>query len=82
LKQDQYKPLPVEEQVVSIFAGVKGYLDPLPINQITRFEQQFLSAIRDKGANILAAIRTDREVKPETDRQLTEFLKNFAKSFA
>jgi len=82
LKQDQYKPLPVEEQVVSIFAGVKGYLDQVPVNQITRFEQQFLSAIRDKGAGILTAIRTDREVKPETDKQLTEFLKTFAKSFA
>ena len=82
LKQDQYKPLPVEEQVVSIFAGVKGYLDQVPVNQVTRFEQQFLSAIRDKGAAILAAIRTDREVKAETDKQLTEFLKNFAKSFA
>ncbi len=82
LKQDQYKPLPVEEQVVSIFAGVKGFLDPLPVNQVTRFEQQFLSAVRDKGADILAAIRTDREVKPETEKKLTEFLKNFAKSFA
>ncbi len=82
LKQDQYKPLPVEEQVVAIFAGVKGYLDQVPVNQVTRFEQQFLSAIRDKGAAILAAIRTDREVKAETDKQLAEFLKNFAKCFA
>ncbi len=82
MKQDQYKPLPVEEQVVSIFAGVKGFLDPLPVNQVTRFEQQFLSAIRDKGADILAAIRNDREVKPETEKKLTEFMKNFAKSFA
>jgi len=81
LKQDQYKPLPVEEQVVSIFAGVKGFLDPLPINQINRFEQQFLSAMREKGAAILAAIRNDRELKPETEKQLTEFLRNFAKSF-
>jgi F-type H+-transporting ATPase subunit alpha len=82
LKQDQYKPLPVEEQVVAIFAGVKGYLDQVPVNQVTRFEQQFLSAIRDKGAAILAAIRADREVKAETDKQLAEFLKTFAKSFA
>ena len=82
LKQDQYKPLPIEEQVVSIYAGVKGFLDQVPVNQVTRFEQQFLSAIRDKGAGILAAIRNDREVKSETDKQLAEFLKNFAKSFA
>jgi F-type H+-transporting ATPase subunit alpha len=72
----------VEEQVVSIFTGVKGFLDALPVNQITRFEQQFLSAIRDKGAAILIAIRNDREVKAETEKQLTEFLRDFAKSFA
>jgi F-type H+-transporting ATPase subunit alpha len=82
LKQDQYKPLPVEEQVVSIFAGVRGFLDTVAVKDVTRFEQQYLSAMREKGAGILKAIRTDREVKPETDKQLTEFLKNFAKSFA
>jgi F-type H+-transporting ATPase subunit alpha len=82
LKQDQYKPLPVEEQVVAIFAGVRGFLDPLPVNQVTRFEQHFLSAIRDKQAGILQAIRTDREIKPEIEKQLTEFLRGFAKSFA
>jgi F-type H+-transporting ATPase subunit alpha len=82
LKQDQYKPLPVEEQVVSIFAGVKGFLDPIAVKDVTRFEQQFLSSIREKGTDILKAIRTDREVKSETDKKLTEFLKTFAKSFA
>ncbi len=82
LKQDQYAPLPVEEQVVAIFAGVKGFLDGIPVNQVTRFETQLLSAIRDKGAKILAAIRTDRELKPETEKQLTEFLRSFAKGFA
>ncbi len=82
LKQDQYAPLPVEDQVVAIFAGVKGFLDGIPVNQVTHFETQFLSAIRDKGANILAAIRNDREIKAETDKQLTEFLRSFAKSFA
>ncbi len=82
LKQDQYVPLPVEEQVVSIYAGVKGFLDALPVNKIGAFEKQFLSAMRDKGAHILAAIRGDREIKPETDEKLSEFLRDFAKGFA
>jgi F-type H+-transporting ATPase subunit alpha len=82
LKQDQYSPLPVEEQVVSIFAGVRGFLDGLPVGQVTRFEEQFLSAVRDRGAHILAAIRNDREIKAETEKQLGEFLRDFSKSFA
>jgi F-type H+-transporting ATPase subunit alpha len=82
LKQDQYAPLPVEEQVVAIFSGVKGFLDGLPVGRVNAFEKQFLSAMRDKGSAILAAIRADREIKPETDKKLTEFLRDFAKSFA
>jgi F-type H+-transporting ATPase subunit alpha len=82
LKQDQYSPLPVEEQVVSIFSGVRGYLDALPVGEVTRFEEQFLSAVRDRGGHILSAIRNDREIKAETEKQLAEFLRDFSKSFA
>jgi F-type H+-transporting ATPase subunit alpha len=82
LKQDQYAPLPVEEQVVSIFAGVKGFLDNVGVRDVGRFEQQYLSAIRAKGADILAAIRKDREIKKETEDKLMAFLRDFAKTFA
>ncbi|MBL8662370.1 MAG: F0F1 ATP synthase subunit alpha [Candidatus Odyssella sp.] len=82
LKQDQYAPLPVEEQVVSIFAGVKGFLDNVGVRDVGRFEQQYLSAIRAKGADILGAIRTDREIKKETEEKLLAFLRDFAKTFA
>jgi F-type H+-transporting ATPase subunit alpha len=82
LKQDQYAPLPVEEQVVSIFAGVKGFLDNIGVRDVGRFEQQYLSAIRAKGADILAAIRKDREIKKETEDKLMAFLRDFAKAFA
>jgi F-type H+/Na+-transporting ATPase subunit alpha len=82
LKQDQYAPLPVEEQVASIFAGVKGFLDAVPTNQVTRFEQQYLAALRAKGGDILAAVRADREIKKETEEKLTAFLRDFAKGFA
>ena len=82
LKQDQYSPLPVEEQVVSIFAGVRGYLDPIAVADVTRFEQGLLSDVRAKGEDILAAIRTEQAISDDTDAKLTAFLDNYAKTFA
>ncbi|HYH20327.1 MAG TPA: F0F1 ATP synthase subunit alpha [Azospirillum sp.] len=81
LKQGQFQPLPVEEQVVSIFSGVKGYLDKIKVEDVTRFEQKFLSEIRAKGADILAAIRNDKQITKETEDKLKAFLDNFAKVF-
>ena len=80
LKQPQYQPMPVEEQVVSIFTGVRGYLDALPVERIGAFERQMLSELRAKGG-ILEAIRNDREIKPETEKQLVAFLDGFVKTF-
>ncbi|OYQ33373.1 F0F1 ATP synthase subunit alpha [Niveispirillum lacus] len=82
LKQPQFKPMPVEEQVVSIFAGVKGYLDKVPTNDVNRFEARFLDEIRAKGADILAAIRTEKAISKETEEKLKAFLEGFTKVFA
>jgi len=82
LKQPQYSPMPVEEQVVSIFAGVNGYLDSIEVKNIGKFEAQFMSAIKAKHADILDAVRTDREIKPETDKKLRGVLEAFVKTFA
>lgn len=82
LKQDQYSPLPVEEQVISIFAGVRGYLDPLAVSDVTRFERGLLNEIRAKGEDILATIRTEQALSKDTDAKLTAFLDNYAKTFA
>jgi F-type H+-transporting ATPase subunit alpha len=82
LKQDQYSPLPVEEQVVSIFAGVRGYLDPIAVSDVTRFEEGLLDDIRAKGEDILAAIRAEQAISEETEGKLTAFLDNYAKTFA
>jgi F-type H+-transporting ATPase subunit alpha len=81
LKQPQYKPLPIEEQVVAIFAGVRGYLDKIEIGRIGPFEAQFISELKAKEPAILEAIRTDLEIKPATEKSLTGFLDAFAKSF-
>lgn len=82
LKQPQYKPFAVEDQVVCIYAGVKGYLDKVNVDDISRFEQGLLHDLRIKGADILSAIRTDKQIKPETETKLKQFLENFCKAFA
>jgi F-type H+-transporting ATPase subunit alpha len=82
LKQPQYTPLPVEEQVVAIYAGVRGYLDSIELRDVGRFEQGFLTEIRAKGAELLATIRTEREISKDTEEKLKTFFDGYAKSFA
>src|SRR3954453_22744614 len=81
LKQPQFSPLPVEEQVVSIFAGVRGYLDKVKIEDVNRFEAKLLDEVRSKGANILDAIRTEKALSKETEEKLKSFLEGFSKVF-
>jgi F-type H+-transporting ATPase subunit alpha len=82
LKQPQFRPVPIEEQVVAIFAGVRGYLDRVDIGRIGAFEQQLLSELKAREPAILDTIRADLEIKPDTEKSLTAFLDNFAKSFS
>jgi F-type H+-transporting ATPase subunit alpha len=82
LKQPQYAPVPVEEQVVSIFAGVNGYTDTIDINKVSEFETRLLEKIRSKGKTILDAIRTERELSKDTTSKLTKFLDDFTKNYA
>jgi F-type H+-transporting ATPase subunit alpha len=82
LKQPQYQPMPVEEQVAVIFAGVRGYLDNLDVGKIGQFERQMLGELRTNRRDILDAIRNDREIKPETEQKFSQFLDGFVKMFA
>ena len=82
LKQPQFKPVPVEEQVVALFAGVRGYLDKLDIKKIGRFEAQLLMELKAKAPEILNSVRNDREIKPDVEKQLIAFLDSLVKSFA
>lgn len=81
LKQGQFVPMPVEEQVVSLYAGTRGFLDSLPIASINEFERQMLDAVRAEGS-MLASIREKREIVKETDDKLKAFLGDFVKKFA
>jgi F-type H+-transporting ATPase subunit alpha len=82
LKQPQFSPVPVEEQVLVIFAGVRGYLDRVPVGRVTEFERGLVGGVRASEPGILDAIRSDREIKPETEKKLVAFLDGYAKSFA
>jgi F-type H+-transporting ATPase subunit alpha len=81
LKQPQFSPMPVEEQVVSIFAGVNGYLDRLPVAAVTRFEAGMLADVRANHADILADIRTTQALSDETRGKLKAALDVYAKNF-
>src|ERR1700677_3479366 len=82
LKQPQFKPVPIEEQVVAICAGVRGYLDKIEIGKIGTFESQLLSELKSREPGILDSIRTDLEIKPDIEKALATFLDNFTKSFS
>jgi F-type H+-transporting ATPase subunit alpha len=82
LKQGQYRPLPVEEQVCAIYSGVKGYLDNVKVEDVNRYEHGLLIALRSHGADILAAIRKDKQISPETEEKLKKFMADYTKNFA
>jgi F-type H+-transporting ATPase subunit alpha len=82
LKQPQYSPLPVEEQVAVIYAGVKGYLDKIAIDQVNTFEAGLLAELRGKGKDILAAIRKEQQLTSEIEGKLKDLLETYSKTFA
>jgi len=81
LKQGQYVPLPLEEQVCVIYAGVRGHLDKIDPSKITKFEAEFLKHIRASQTDLLSTIRVEGQLSKETDAKLrtvvVDFLKNF-----
>src|SRR5436305_2097935 len=81
LKQPQFAPLKMEEQVVVIWAGTNGYLDPLPVNKVREFEEGLLSLMRSKHVDILNAIRDTRDLGDETAAKLKAVVEAYAKSF-
>ena len=81
LKQDQFVPYPVEEEVVVLFAGVRGYLDKVEIADVTRFEARLLDEIRGKGSDLLNTIRQEKDLSEETEQKLVAFLDAFSQSF-
>jgi len=82
LKQPQFSPLKMEEQVVVIYAGVNGYLDPLPVSDVRQFEEGLLALMRTKRTDILDSIRASRDLDDATAAKLKDALDDYAKTFA
>jgi F-type H+-transporting ATPase subunit alpha len=82
LKQPQYNPMPFEEQVVSIFAGVKGYLDGIAVADVTRFEHNLLEIMRGEHADVLKTIRDEQKLSGDTEEKLKAILEKFSRAFA
>ncbi|MEI8065166.1 MAG: F0F1 ATP synthase subunit alpha [Proteobacteria bacterium] len=81
LKQDQYSPLTVEEQVVSIFSGVRGFLDNIELNQIKSFEKKLLAKIKSEAPDILTNIKSSGKMDEATEEKLKNFIGDFKKGF-
>ena len=82
LKQPQYSPLAVEEQVAVIYAGTRGYLDKTPTAQVGRFERELLAYLHGKHQGLLDTVRVEKELKKGTEDDLKSALAAFAETFA
>ncbi len=82
LKQPQYQPSPVEEQVISIFLGTDGHLDSVPAEDVHRFETEFLDHIRGSKDGILSDIKKSQKLSEETEKKLVDAINEFKKGFA
>jgi F-type H+-transporting ATPase subunit alpha len=81
LKQAQFSPLKMEEQTVVIYAGVNGYLDPLPVNKVREFEDGLLALVRGKHVDLLNEIRDSKDLSDANAAKLKDLVSDYAKSF-
>ena len=82
LKQGQYAPLPVEKQVMSLYAAAKGYIDDIPVHDVTRFEKELLAYLAANGPEIGESIRTEKKITDATEALLKKAIVNFKDTFA
>jgi F-type H+-transporting ATPase subunit alpha len=82
LKQSQFSPLKMEEQVCSIYAGVNGYLDKLPLAKVQPFEAGLLATMRGKHGDLLEAIRSSNDLSSDSETKLKSAVDAFAASFS
>ncbi|MDH5427481.1 MAG: F0F1 ATP synthase subunit alpha [Nitrospirota bacterium] len=80
LKQEQYKPMPVADQVISIYAGVNGFIDNVPVNKIREFEKDLMAYIKEKHAAIRDEVKSKKKIDDEFGAQLKQIITEFKKS--
>ena len=77
LKQSQFEPMPMEEQVCVLFAGIEGYLDAIPLLQVRDFEKKLLQYLQDHHADILKTIRDTKDFDDKTKESLKKAIESF-----
>ncbi len=82
LKQPPYSPIPIEKQVVAIYAGTKGYLDDIPVEAVTKFEREFLLFVESKYPQILEDIRENKKLTDENEEELKKAIEDFKSQFS
>ncbi len=82
LKQAQYSPMPVEDQVVAIFLGTQGHLDSVPAEDVSRFESEFLEHVKASHSEILSGIKESKKLSEEAEEKLVSVINEFKKGFA
>ena len=80
LKQNQYSPLTVAEQVITVFSGVRGYLDDIELNKIKSFETEILEKIKNEKNEILNTIQTSGKLDKETEESLIQTIEEYKKN--
>src|SRR5690606_10830405 len=81
LKQEQYKPMPVVEQAIALYVAINGYLDSIPVEEVVRFEREFLAEMRMEYAERLERLNEDKELFPETEEELKKAIVAFKEKF-
>lgn len=81
LKQDQYQPLPVSKQILIIYAGINGYLDPLPVEAVRRYERELYEFVETRYSGVLKEIEEKKEIDQELKEKLDNLLKEFGEVF-
>jgi len=82
LKQDQYKPLPVEQQILVIFAGTNGYLDDVAVNSVKKFEAEFLRFVNSKHQTLLGDIKSKKQLDDDLKGRIKAAIEEFKKTFS
>jgi len=81
LKQGQYQPMDVAEQVIVIFAGTNGYLDDIPVEAVQKFEREFLEFVRAEHSDVLKEIKEKGEISKELDQKIRQVIEKFKEKF-
>jgi len=79
LKQDQYSPMTVAEQVISVFTGVKGYLDDIELNKIKKFEKDIIEKIKSEKSEIIDSIESSGKLEENTEKLLSQLIEEYKK---